>query len=71
MSVVIPLVYDITMNQTTVAQKEMTPVISISNQQLSRLARSGQLNMTRCTIFPSVQVRYIHIKNVKVLAFAE
>lgn len=56
MSVVVPLVYDINLNQTTVAQKEMTPVISVSNQQLARLASSGQLNMQRCTIFPSVQV---------------
>ncbi len=56
MSVVIPLVYDMLQNQTTVAQKVVTPVISISSQQLTRLARSGQLNMQRCTILPSVQV---------------
>ena len=60
MSVIIPLVYDVSTNRTTVAQKEMTPVISIANQQLSRLARSGQLDMRRCTIQPSVDVSGIH-----------
>lgn len=54
-SVVIPLVYDITLNQTTVAQKEMNTVISIAQQHLARLMRSGQIMMNRCTILPSVQ----------------
>eukprot|EP00095_Tigriopus_kingsejongensis_P000362 snap_masked-scaffold319_size207808-processed-gene-0.2 protein:Tk00362 transcript:snap_masked-scaffold319_size207808-processed-gene-0.2-mRNA-1 annotation:"mediator of rna polymerase ii transcription subunit 14" len=54
-SVVIPLVYDINMNQTTVAQKEMNPVVNIAQQHLGRLAQSGQLMMNRCTILPSVQ----------------
>lgn len=54
-SVVIPLVYDINLNSTTVAQKEMNPVVNIAQQHLSRLGRSGQLPMNRCTILPSVQ----------------
>ena len=52
---VIPLVYDINLNQTQVAQKEMNVVISMAKQHLERLGRSGQLNMQRCTILPSVQ----------------
>ena len=60
MSVIIPLVYDVRTKSTSVAQKEMTPVISLATQQLGRLARSGQLNQLRCTIQPSVDVRKNH-----------
>ena len=55
LSVVIPLVYDTELNQTTVAQKEMNQVISVAQQHLAKLARSPQFQMQgRCTILPSV-----------------
>jgi hypothetical protein len=52
---VIPLVYDIALNQTNVTPKEMNVYSSAVSQHLNRLTRSGQMDMQRCTIFPSVQ----------------
>lgn len=62
-SVTVPLVYDVYTNQTTTTppgnQKDITPVVSIASQVLTGLAKSGQLNLNQCTIWPSVQVRSV------------
>ena len=56
MSVVVPIVYDIEQNQTSIVQKgEMSPVGSIANQIISNLMQSGALNTGRCTIMPCVR----------------
>lgn len=60
-SVVIPIVYDLKANQTSVAQKETNPVINAAQQRLAILSRSGQLNLQRCTILPSVQELLINL----------
>ena len=45
LSVVVPIVYDIEQNQTSIVQKgEMSPVGSIANQIISNLMQSGALN---------------------------
>jgi mediator of RNA polymerase II transcription subunit 14 len=59
--VCIPFVYDITLNQMTVAQKEVTPVMNIAQQHLARLTRTGQLNLGMCTIFQSVRDLLLHL----------
>ena len=52
LSFVIPLVYDIKMNQTSVAQKEMNAVIAVAQRHLAQL--SSTLNPQRCTLLPAV-----------------
>ena len=52
LSFVIPLVYDIKMNQTSVAQKEMNQVIGVAQRHLAQL--SSTLNPNRCTLLPAV-----------------
>ena len=52
LSFVIPLVYDIKMNQTSVAQKEMNQVIGVAQRHLAQL--SSTLNPQRCTLLPAV-----------------
>ena len=52
LSFVIPLVYDIKMNQTSVAQKEMNQVIGVAQRHLAQL--STTLNTQRCTLLPAV-----------------
>lgn len=61
LSVVVPIVYDIDQNQTTVAQKEINPVISVAQSVLNNLASTGALNMQRCTIMPSVRELLINL----------
>ena len=52
LSFVIPLVYDINSNQTSVAQKEMNQVIGVAQRHLAQL--STTLNPQRCTLLPAV-----------------
>ena len=48
-------VYDIEHNQTSVAQKEQNPIVSVAQSVLTGLAQSGAMNMQRCTIMPCVR----------------
>ena len=48
-------VYDIEHNQTSVAQKEQNPIVSVAQGVLTGLAQSGAMNMQRCTIMPCVR----------------
>ena len=52
LSFVIPLVYDIKTNQTSVAQKEMNQIIVVAQRHLAQL--SATLNPQRCTLLPAV-----------------
>ena len=52
LSFVIPLVYDIKANQTSVAQKEMNQVIGVAQRHLAQL--STTLSPQRCTLLPAV-----------------
>merc|ERR1712008_447259 len=59
LSVVVPIVYDIETNQTSIPQKDQininNPVMIGAQQILVNLANSGNLNMQQCTIMPCVR----------------
>ena len=59
LSVVVPIVYDIEQNQTSIPQKDQininNPVMIGAQQILVNLTNSGALNASRCTIMPCVR----------------
>ena len=59
LSVVVPIVYDIEQNQTSIPQKDSinanNPVMMGAHNILVNLTNSGALNTARCTIMPCVR----------------
>lgn len=57
LTVVVPIVYDIKNNQTSIPHKENinSPVMLAAQQILVNLGQTGALNTGRCTILPSLQ----------------
>lgn len=59
LSVVVPIVYDIEQNQTSIPQKDSinlnNPVMMSAHNILVSLTNSGALNTQRCTIMPCVR----------------
>uniref|UniRef100_A0A0K2TAA1 Mediator of RNA polymerase II transcription subunit 14 n=1 Tax=Lepeophtheirus salmonis TaxID=72036 RepID=A0A0K2TAA1_LEPSM len=56
-SFIIPVIYDIAVNQTSVVQKESIssgPIVARAFQHTNQFSRSGQLNPQRCTILPII-----------------
>lgn len=55
LSVVLPIVYDIENNQTSIPPKEMNPVSQRAQLIVNNLGQSGTLNNQRCTIMQCVR----------------
>ena len=55
LSVVVPIVYDIENNSTSIPAKEMNPVSQRAQMIVNNLGQSGTLNTARCTIMQCVR----------------